>query len=65
MLDDLANRDIMVGEYETPDGRKINYRNFAEWGQFYALVNANADAEGATVGVGSRKVSAIPNSDTW
>ena len=65
MLDDMANRDSWVGSYNTPDGRKLEYRSFEDWQKHYTFVVAQAEAEAAVTGVSSRKVSAIPQSDTW
>ena len=61
----IANRDLLVRQYRSPDGTLVEFRNFDELLAMEASVAAKAAAEGATAGAPSRRVHAIAQGDSW
>lgn len=61
----IANRDLAVGEYRTPDGTSVRYRSLDELIRLEAWVSVKAAAEAAPAGVPSRRVHVTVQGDAW
>lgn len=60
LKDDLASRDLTVGQYRGPDGVEIQYRSLAELRELEAWVGSKAEAESASSGIATRRTYAKP-----
>lgn len=61
----IANRDMLVRQYRSPDGTLVEFRTFDELLAMEAVVAAKAAAESATSGAASRRVYATCQGDSW
>lgn len=61
----IANRDLAVKSYKTPDGTFVEYRTFDELVRLESWVAERSAAESATSGAASRRVYATPQGDSW
>lgn len=56
----LANRDLAVGSYRTPDGSQVEYRSFEELKQLEAWAIKKAAEASAASGVATRRTHSKP-----
>ena len=61
----IANRDLALKSYRTPDGTFVEYRSFDELVKLEAWVADKASAETATTGAASRRVHTTIQGDSW
>lgn len=61
----IANRDMMVRQYRSPDGTLVEFRSFDELLAIEAAVASKAAAESATSGAASRRAYATCQGESW
>lgn len=61
----IANRDLTVRQYRSPDGMLMEFRSFEELLGIESAVAAKAASESATNGAASRRVYATCQGESW